>query len=86
MRSIMDERFGEWMRDALADIDDTVLTRRWGAVERLAGELKEKEILDLLLYSADPGTATGRRPIARTSDLLPARPRSGEKAARRKLD
>ena len=36
----MDERFGEWMRDALADIDDTVLTRRWGAVERLAGELK----------------------------------------------
>jgi len=37
--------------------------------------------------SADPGTATGRRPIARTADFRPARRRSGEnrrKSRRRK--
>ena len=47
----MDERFGEWLRDALADVDDEILKRRWSGVESLASELDESEILDLLLYT-----------------------------------
>ena len=49
----MDERFGDWIRDTLADIDDEVLKRRWGAVESLADSLGDEEILDLLLYSTN---------------------------------
>ena len=48
----MDERFGEWLRDALADVDDAVLKRRWDGVESLASELQVDEIMDLLVYSA----------------------------------
>ena len=47
----MDERFGEWLRDALADVDDDILKKRWSAVESLASDLDESEILDLLLYT-----------------------------------
>ena len=47
----MDEKFGDWMRDALADIDDSVLKRRWSGVEALAGSLKDDDVLDLVLYS-----------------------------------
>ena len=47
----MDERFGEWLRDALADVDDDILKRRWSAVESLANDLDESEILDLVLYT-----------------------------------
>lgn len=52
----MDKRFGDWMRDALADIDDGVLKRRWGGVEALAGKLKQDEVLELVLYSSGCGT------------------------------
>ena len=52
----MDERFGDWMRDALADIDEDVLKRRWVGVEALAGSLEGEEVLDLLLYSTGCGT------------------------------
>ena len=34
----MDERFGEWLRDAMADIDDELLKRRWAGVESLADD------------------------------------------------
>ena len=47
----MDERFGEWLRDALADIDEDILKRRWSAVASLASDCDESEILDLLLYT-----------------------------------
>ena len=49
----MDERFGEWLRDALADIDDSVLKLRWGGVATLAEELNTDQIMDLLLYCAN---------------------------------
>ena len=52
----MDDRFGEWLRDAMADIDDGVLKRRWGGVESLAGSLEDTQVLDLLLYSTGCGT------------------------------
>ena len=47
----MDERFGEWLRDTLADVDDDILKRRWSAVESLASDLDEFAILDLLLHT-----------------------------------
>ena len=46
----MDERFGAWLRDAMADIDDDILKRRWSGVESLADDLGDWEILDLVLY------------------------------------
>ena len=49
----MDERFGEWLRDAMADIDDELLKRRWAGVESLADDLERSEILDLLLRSTN---------------------------------
>ena len=52
----MDERFGDWMRDALADIDDDILKRRWVGVEALGAKLEDEEVLDLLLYSTGCGT------------------------------
>ena len=49
----MDERFGEWLRDAMADIDDELLKRRWAGVESLAADLECSEVLDLLLCSTN---------------------------------
>lgn len=46
----MDERFGEWLRDALADVDDDLLKRRWSGVETLVESLDVREIMDLVLY------------------------------------
>ena len=49
----MDERFGEWLRDALADMDDDLLKRRWSGVEALGENLQAPEIMDLILYCAN---------------------------------
>ena len=49
-RKAVDDRFGEWLRDALADMDDNVLKRRWAGVESLARDLDYWEIMDLILY------------------------------------
>lgn len=49
----MDERFGEWLRDAMADIDDDVLKRRWAGVESLVDDLESAEVLDLVLRSTN---------------------------------
>ena len=49
-RKAVDDRFGEWLRDALADMDDDVLIRRWAGVESLASDLDYWEIMDLILY------------------------------------
>ena len=51
----MDERFGEWLRDAMADIDDDLLKRRWAAVESLAEDLESAEVFDLVLRSTNCG-------------------------------
>ena len=48
----MDERFGTWLRDAMADIDEDMLKKRWSAVESLSSELNDSEILGLILYCA----------------------------------
>lgn len=52
----MDERFGTWLRPAMADIDEDRLTKRWAAVEKLSTELEHREIRDLIRFSAQVGT------------------------------
>ena len=53
----MDERFGEWLRDALADVDDDLLKRRWSGVEALGEELGASEIMELILYCTNGVTS-----------------------------
>lgn len=49
----MDERFGSWLRDAMADIDEDILKKRWSAIESLSSDLEHSEILDLILFCAN---------------------------------
>ena len=49
----MDERFGDWLRDVMADLDDGRLKRRWSGVESLASSLKSSEFFHLLLYATN---------------------------------
>lgn len=48
----MDERFGSWIRDALADVDEEILRRRWSAVEVLVKSLEHSDIMALVSFCA----------------------------------
>ncbi|MCG7873096.1 MAG: hypothetical protein JAZ11_13435 [Candidatus Thiodiazotropha lotti] len=49
----MDERFGSWLRDTMADIDEDILKKRWSAVESLASDLDLEEMMDVVLFCAN---------------------------------
>lgn len=46
----MDNRFGTWIKPAMADVDEDRLSKRWTAVETLLGELGNGEIWDLIVF------------------------------------
>ena len=51
----MDNRFGTWLRPAMADIDDGRLKRYWTAVEELSKQLEHSDIRKLIRFSAQVG-------------------------------
>ena len=69
----MDNRFGTWIKPAMADVDEDRLSKRWTAVETLLGELGHGEIWDLIVFCGqvgrfDEGTLTKVRKAFWTAD------------------